>query len=323
MEIYNITSNTFIKNIDMNSIDNIFFINLLAHGDILYSKKFVLDIMSKLPNKKYTYILHNHLKNNLNDIDLLNVKRINDFEHFNKMLFMSHASSVNIECNIGYKEGLTPYFIQVFENNLFINTWVMSFIGLKTPVELISSYIKYFSKNLYPFLNINLEEDQFYNFSLTKKKLQIDYSMINSDYNKNILLLDGYCTSGQVDNFNLDDIGVFFKKIGHTIISSHSVNNLFTNINSIAHTDFDSGNLLELQTISTKCKIIIGRNSGLMQHTFIEENRDKIFFVFSSCTMWKPNYLNVFTIFCKNKSKEQCIQECLFLANSIVNYNIS
>lgn len=322
MEIFDIRKKKYINNIELCSIENIYFINFAAHGDILYSKQFVIDIISKLKNKSFNYVIDNGRKKVLNDIYVLNMIYLKDFIYIDNLLFISDFCSENLDINIGYKKNLTPYFIQVLDNNLFINTWVFSFIGNTKPVELLSTYYNYFSKNLYPILNINIEESDFYDFTLTKKILTIDTSVLNSDKNYNVLLLDGECTSGQVENFSLDDIGLFLVSRGYTVITSHSNNDLFININKLVKTDDQNGNLLEIQKISTMCKLIIGRNSGLMQHTFIKENIGTIYLLFTSFLFWRPKYLNIFSIFCRNKDKKQCINECLFMIESLTNYGI-
>jgi len=231
----------------------IIFFNHYHNGDIHYSREFIKDIIRKTSADEYSYY-HINKSNLLKDIDV------------------EYGDPQNIDRQ--------KQIIEV-SDNIFINTWIGQ-CGAKYITKDCSIYSNYnMYKDIFNFLNIEIEELEYYLPSINYDKLDtinID-DFLSKNKNKKILICNGSVLSGQCPNFSFDqiifDLSLDFPNIDFILTNKINISNInifFTdNIINIPLSDLN-----EISYLSTKCDIIVGRASGPHAFTHIKENYNNI-----------------------------------------------
>ncbi len=231
----------------------IIFFNHYHNGDIHYSREFIKDIIRKTSADEYCYY-HINKSNLLKDIDV------------------AYGDPQNIDRQ--------KQIIEV-SDNIFINTWIGQ-CGAKYITKDCSIYSNYnMYKDIFNFLNIEIEELEYYLPSINYDKLDTINieDFLSKNKNKKILICNGSVLSGQCPNFSFDqiifDLSLDFPNIDFILTNKINISNFnifFTdNIINIPLSDLN-----EISYLSTKCDIIVGRASGPHAFTHIKENYNNI-----------------------------------------------
>lgn len=238
-------------------IRNICFFNHYHNGDLFHSKEYVRDIIATVPLKYY--YAHRCHSNVLADVDAeyTPLPNIND-----KTIFAAQGDT------------------------FFINTWIGAYfnnpeLGIEHDGEctirfLHSMYEKVYVKLNEIMLGVNLTlkpvEHYFPRIDFDKWFLDnVNTFLENHDKSRRMVLFsNGPCLSGQCDAYNDKMSGLIIslakKHNDVTFIATHKFttdgdvpNLLFTNdiIQQVSGCDLN-----EIAYLSTKCDLIVGRNSG-------------------------------------------------------------
>lgn len=230
----------------MIEIKQLIFYSTGHNGDIHYSRNFVKDISSKIPVDVEYRFNSSH-------------KLLKDLENFK----FNTSELSNIRDNeIVYDE----------QNKvLYINTWVGSsgtkFIQNEVGCSLTANYEKY--KNIYSFLNLKFETQEYYVPDVNWEKYDITFvdDFFNSNkFQKYVLICNGSVLSGQAQNINLDDVIITLsEKNKNTAFILTDNKTKITTDNVFYTSDFiktNGGDLNEIGYLGTKCNMIVGRGSG-------------------------------------------------------------
>lgn len=236
---------------------NLIFFNYYNNGDIHVSREFIKDILNKTNFNNPTYFHKNSFKI-LQDINI-NYNNILTTNFDNNKLFYDDS------------------------NNIYINTWFHHNFGHKFYKCTLESLYYNFTE-IYKFLNIKLEDISFYIPKIDFSKfnvLHVDCFFDNNDYDNYVFISNGNTLSSQSNNMNLNynvyDLSKRYKKSlfiltekmsGYEFLKSEC-DNVILSKDIIKSTEFD---LNENSYLSTKCDIIIGRNSGPYIFSMVVEN---------------------------------------------------
>lgn len=233
----------------MNENKKLIFYNNFHNGDIHASRQFVKDIISKI-NPKETEYHHVNSSTILMDIDLNHVK--NKYNESNDL------------------------FVED-DDNIIINTWFHIKYGHKYHQCTIEA-LYYNFDIIYKKLGIKLEPIEYYIPEIDYKKFNvsnIDNFFKKKEFDKYIFLSNGEVRSFQSTNENMDIVvDELSENENHMIIISNesSVNkpNVILSKNIIGSDGTDDLN--ENSYITTKCDVIIGRESGPYFFSYVKEN---------------------------------------------------
>jgi len=232
-------------------IHTIYYFNLFGNGDLHYSREFVKDFISKIPIK--SFYTHKKCPFILRDI------------------LLEHSPTLPTQHSYPNEAG---FFIE--NNILFCGTWIgqhhykwcnsTGCCNIKNNYNMYSSFAN--------ILNIQLKNELDYIPEIDYSKYSIDDIKITLD--KNILISNGMCMSGQAMNFDMNPmiVNLASKHPSCTFYVTHAFPTDLKNIvdcNSIISEKTNS-NLNEISYISTLCDIIIGRGSGPFCFTHVKEN---------------------------------------------------
>lgn len=232
-------------------IHTIYYFNLFGNGDLHYSREFIKDFILKIPIK--SFYTHKKCPLILRDVSV---------EY--SSLMPSQETQPNE----------TGFFVE--NNILFCGTWIgqhhykwcnsTGCCNIKNNYNMYSSFAN--------ILNIQLKNELDYIPEIDYSKYSIDDIKITLD--KNILVSNGMCMSGQAMNFDMNPmiVNLASKHPSCTFYVTHAFPTDLKNIvdcNSIISEKTNS-NLNEISYISTLCDIIIGRGSGPFCFTHVKEN---------------------------------------------------
>jgi hypothetical protein len=237
--------------------NNVIFFNYFHRGDIHMGRNFIKKMMDLIPANMYIST-HENDPYILSDIKGLNHLPFSEF----KRLGVPH----------------TVPFAKDGNGNLFINTWIGQQCEDKADCCSFPNYVKVFNQTLsslgfeemkggeeifpsidYSVFNINEEVDNF-------------FDVIGNNV---VLISNGDVLSGQCENFDFNPI---IKKLSdnHKDLDFIITNSGVEKLNNLSYDNIfyaedlikkeDGCDLNEISYISTKCRVIIGRNSG--PHTF-------------------------------------------------------
>jgi len=228
------------------------FYNVFHNGDIHVSREFVKDILNKT-NLSNPIYYHPNSPKLLKDV---NVEHSREKINFQNVLF--------------YED----------ENNVYVNTWFHLDHGYKH-FQCTMEALMYNFNVIYKGLGIPLEDKSFYipkiDYSVFELS-QIDDYFNNHKFDKYIYVSNGRTLSGQSDNMNMDN---FIKTLSDKyknclfILTDHNSkyienDNIILSQSIIGSNGFDD--LIENSYLSTKCDVIIGRNSGPSTFSIVVEN---------------------------------------------------
>ena len=242
---------------------DIYFYNYYHYGDTYLNSKFIDDFASKydgtvyniigdLYNEPFEYLFKKAISKKISEI---NINIANTFDN--------NGIEIITETYDAYNVHLGKIWKLSEKKNIEDNGYTISIINLANGFERI--FKKY---NLKLELPIYYIPSIYYNCELSIKN--------NS---KNILICNGPCLSGQIENIPLDYIIYFLSNMYNVYITHPLVNNQNNQYNQ------DTNNIIKLYdiyqtpnihiigSIAKKMDIIIGRDSGLF---FWTQNRDTI-----------------------------------------------
>jgi hypothetical protein len=231
-------------------IDSIVFFNNFHNGDVFFSKPYVKHLSEILEYNDYSYA-HNNDHKIVKDLNM---------NHF----LIGHR----------FQQDRTISY----ENKLYINTWIGNYLSNDRNCNWISLHEMY--EELYNYLQELLDKEikildrEFY-------QTFIDFSVFDvpldfeCDYENTIMFSNGPVLSGQSSILNTSNIVKLLcdrfpdKKIILTHQSDIENNNIVYTKDIINTAGSD---LNEISWLSTKCKYIIGRQSGPFSFMQINEN---------------------------------------------------
>jgi hypothetical protein len=229
------------------------FFNLFHNGDLHSGREFVKDVILKL-NSEDNFYYHSNSNNVLADID---VKFVN-VSNSNKPLNMYE---------LYYEDS----------DNIYINTWYNPHFGHKHYGCTIEAL--YYNFNIvYEKLNIPLHNIEDYIPTINYNKYHIgnvDDFFKNSKFSKYVFISNGNTKSGQSNNENLENKVENLSTQHSDYLFILSDKNNINKENVVFSRDIikSSGcDLNENSYISTKCDVIIGRESGPFFFSYVKEN---------------------------------------------------
>lgn len=235
----------------MIEVNKIIYFNLFGNGDLHYSREFVKDFISKIPVES-VYV---HLKCPFILRDM-NVKHSNSLQSKEPM------------------PNETGFFTD--EKTLYLGTWIgqhhyrwcnnTGCCNIKNNYRLYSQFAS--------MLNITLKEEIEYIPTIDYEKYSTSDIKIATD--KNILISNGFCTSGQALNFDMNPFIIELAK-KHPSCTFYVTHPFATDLNNIIDAnsltpDKTKSNLNEISYISTFCDIIAGRGSGPFCFAHVKQN---------------------------------------------------
>lgn len=235
----------------MTNINTIYYFNLFGNGDLHYSREFVKDFISKIPIKSF----YTHKK----------------CPHILRDVLVEYSSNMPSAQSHPNEAG---FFIE--NDILFCGTWIgqhhykwcnsTGCCNIKNNHNMYSSFAN--------ILNINLKDEIEYIPTIDYSKYDTDNIKIKLD--KNILISNGMCMSGQAINFDMNPIitNLALKYPSCYFYVTHMFPTDLKNIidcNEIIQ-EKNKSNLNEISYISTLCDIIVGRGSGPFCFTHVKEN---------------------------------------------------
>ena len=254
------------------------FFNIYHNGDVHMSREFVKDIMNK--TKIESIYHHANSSKIIEDLNIVHDMSVEQFDN-DQLIYMRN-------------------------NDYHINTWFHSNFGYKYyGCSLEALYFNF--KQIYDVLKIDLEEIEYY---IPK----IDYNMFNisqiDDYFNNhlfekyIFISNGDVKSNQSDKLNLSEyilkISNRFKNclfiLTEKLNCEHIKNdNVIFSSQIIGSNGLDD--LVENSYLSTKCDILVGRNSGPSTFAVVIENvltdkKQDIIHMSQTCPLLKQSYYN-------------------------------
>lgn len=247
-------------------IDSVVFFNNFHNGDIFFSKPYVKHMAELFNVKDYTYA-HNNNPIIVRDLNM-NFQLLQDIDIF-------------------YKDK-----IKIIGSTLYVNTWIGNYLNENRNCNWISLHEMYVE--LYQSISDILDK-KFNLLSRDNYKQFIDFDQYNipidfdCDYENTIIFSNGPVNSGQsylrsTDNIVRSLCNTFPEK---KIILTHPSE---VNDNKIIYTsniiNANGSDLNEISWLSTKCKYIIGRQSGpfsFMQTDLNVNDSTKTMISFSDC----------------------------------------
>jgi len=252
-------------------LDKLVVFNFFGNGDIFESREFVRDLMKIFPAKGYHY-LTGKSKRLLMDIPELVVS--NDFPSF----ITTHL----------------PWILK--DNCLYFNTWIgqnSKYVlpGIGCTVEMLHRMysdllldIGRYHRELSPARILSLSSsnplDYLTDFDYSKFNVEsevIQYFIENyTRYRTSIFISNGNVQSCQAENFDMTELinklaSTFSDIIFYVTQAMDTSNTNIIDANKFTEQGLDS-NLVELSYLSTKCKFIIGRNSGPQVFSWTKKN---------------------------------------------------
>ena len=238
---------------------DIYFYNYYHYGDVYLNSKFIEDFASKYEGKVYNIIgnLYNEPFEYLFKKAI--TKKISDISDINLANTLSNNEiEVITETYDAYNVHLGKIWKLSEKKNSEDNGNTISILNLANGFERI--FKKYNLKLEIPIYYI---PSIYYNTDLS----------INTN-KKNILICNGPCLSGQIENIPLDYIINFLSNMYNIYITHPLVDNQNNNSNIIKLYDlYPIPNIHIIGSIAKKMDIIIGRDSGLF---FWTQNKDTI-----------------------------------------------
>lgn len=228
------------------------FFNYFHNGDIHAGREFVKDIMKKT-NTDLSFYYHKLKPGILKDINIQELV-LEDNTIDNSHLY--------------YED----------DNNIYINTWFhVNFGHRRFQCTLEALYYNF--TIIYDKLNIELEDISYYIPSIDYTKYntgKIDEFFSESQYKKYIYVSNGEIESFQSDPTSLDDPIQLLSKIHKNCLFILSNDSIIKGENIIQSKDIigsdGKGDLNENSYLTTKCDIIIGRESGPYFFSYVKEN---------------------------------------------------
>jgi len=238
---------------------DIYFYNYYHYGDVYLNSKFIEDFASKYEGKVYNIIgnLYNEPFEYLFKKAI--TKKISDISDINLANTLSNNEiEVITEIYDAYNVHLGKIWKLSEKKNSEDNGNTISILNLANGFERI--FKKYNLKLEIPIYYI---PSIYYNTDLS----------INTN-KRNILICNGPCLSGQIENIPLDYIINFLSNMYNIYITHPLVDNQNNNSNIIKLYDlYPIPNIHIIGSIAKKMDIIIGRDSGLF---FWTQNKDTI-----------------------------------------------
>lgn len=233
----------------MNKITKISYYNNFGNGDLHYSREFIKFFNKQIPvETTYTHIRCPYI---LRDISSKFEKHLNTKIH-------------------------DPNHIGLYIENetLFFGTWIGQNYGkwLQPNGCTINNNYKMYSY-IASLLGISLSDEIEYIPTIDYSKYDIDNIKIIKD--KNILVSNGPCMSGQTRNFDMNPI-IIELATKHKSCSFYITHGFKTDLKNIIDVNLlintEKSNLNEISYLSTFCDIIVGRGSGPFCFTHVKEN---------------------------------------------------
>lgn len=243
----------------LDGVENIVFFNHFHNGDIHVSRGFLKFIIEKYPQYKYFYT-HKNASNLTKDLDIT---------------FLPD----DIKTNSHIQEELMSY-VKV-DNTIYINTWYCSghrkFFRECTFISLYNLFEFYFNE-IFGFDIKEYDEELFLpTIDFTKCYTENVDKFFESINKPCVLISNGNTLSGQSHNFDFNPLVIqlvsafpeyiflLTNKMGEEIKNE----NVFYTQDIIKSSEND---LNENAYISTKCSLVIGRDSGAYTFSYIKEN---------------------------------------------------
>lgn len=256
------------------------FYNYFHNGDIHISREFVKDIINKINPISKEYHHHNSKKLLFDiDIEILDTFIVDDVKLDNSKLFYETDS------------------------NLYVNTWFHLNYGYKYYGCSIEALYFNFTE-IYKGLGIELEKIDFYlpkiNFDKFDMK-NIDDFFLNHKFNKYVYISNGPVLSNQSDKMDLNIfIEILSKRYPDCLfILSENTNLKGENIMLSSEIIGSNGreDLVENSYLTTKCDIIVGRNSGpstfsMITDNILTEKKQDIIHMSNTCLLIDEHYFN-------------------------------
>jgi hypothetical protein len=254
------------------------FFNYFHHGVIHAAREFIKDIMKKTNNES-AFFFHKLSPCILKDINITEGKE-ETIEPNNDVLY--------------YED----------DKNIYVNTWYHLHFG-HAKYQCTIEALYYNFTFIYQSLGIKLEEISYYipSIDYTKYDIEkIDEFFKNTKYEKFIYISNGMVSSSQADYLNLDPQISMLSKIHKDYLFILTNDSICGGDNIIQSKDIigtnGKGDLNENSYISTKCDIIVGRESGPYFFTYVKDNveTDKPQVIVPMCYIKPfidPKYYNV------------------------------
>lgn len=253
-------------------IDTIVFYNNFHNGDIFFSKGYVKNIIEQFPEISFYY-------SHKNDPKITRDLNIGFMDMNNYSIPQSHKLILD-------------------KNRLFINTWIGNYIDGYLDCNWKSLHIMYehIFKYLEELFNINIQR-----LNINEYSPSIDFSYydipvdFNCDYDQTIIFSNGPVLSGQSilesTDFIVESLLNYFPE--KKLILTHKTN---INSNNILYTSdiikTSGSDLNEISWLASKCKYIIGRQSGPFSFMQTDKNiNDKKKIIISFSNNEKVNWL--------------------------------
>ena len=251
--------------------NNVVFYNYFHNGDIHTSRGFIKEMMKIIPAKNFH---ESHMNPPCILSDIKNLRHI-PFSDFCKIgLPYMEGNLVHQKALVFNRQRSTAPFYTDGNNNLFINTWSGQITEEKPECCNFPDYLKLYNQTL---SKLGLEE------MCGGEKIfpSINYSFFSIDgvneFFKNkrksdtVLISNGDVESGQCKNFDFNPIIVKLAKNNPDIdfIVTNIMKEKLKSENIFYAEDIikkDGCDLNEISYVSTKCNMIVGRDSG--PHTF-------------------------------------------------------
>jgi hypothetical protein len=234
----------------MTQINKIAYFNGFGNGDLHYSREFVKFFVSKLPiESTYTHVRCPFL---LRDLSVRYERRLS-----------TTSSDPN---QMGF---------YIEDSTLFFGTWIGQNRGKWLNADGCTIKNNY---NMYAhfasLFGIDLLQEVEYIPSIDYSKYDIDDIKLSKD--KNILICNGPCISGQTRNFDMNPIIIALAQ-KHPSCRFFITKPFASDLTNIIDTnsfisDKTKSDLNEISYISTFCDIIVGRGSGPFCFTHVKDN---------------------------------------------------
>ena len=243
---------------------NLVFFNYFHNGDVHSGREFVKDIIKKTGYES-VFFYHKLKSSILKDINLKEIL-LDDTIDNDKLIYE------DIE-------------------NIYINTWFHVKYG-HSRYQCTLEALYYNFTIIYDYLKIKLESISYYIPSIDYFKYnikKIDDFFDGSKYDKYIYVSNGEIESFQSDPISLDEPIYLLSKIYKNCLFILSNKSIIKSDNIILSKDIigsnGEGDLNENSYITTKCDIIIGRESGPYFFSYVKENvtGDKKQFIIPMC----------------------------------------
>jgi len=251
---------------------DIYFYNYYHYGDIFLNSKFIEDFASKYEGKVYNIIgnLYNEPFEYLFKKAI--TKKISDISD----IYLANTLSNNeIEVITETYDAYNLHIGKIWKLSEKKNT---EDYGNSSINNLANGFERIFKK-----YNLKLELPIFYIPSI-----YYDTNLSINTNKKNILICNGPCLSGQIENIPLDYIINFLSNMFNIYITHPLVDSKNSNSNIIRLFDlYPIPNIHIIGSIAKKMDIIIGRDSGLFYWTQNKDTIKKKFMCFSKLPEYK------------------------------------